>query len=157
MCCLKKVENFITRSTMALLPANDGMNQTIILDLFGNRFSHPHSKLKILDDACLVRACSYDGRIKAVRTALHYFNKTPLMICPQDSIFAMPTKSPHDYDCIWLFHHHIKAFFIEVSTPCVLFKNGYRLKVDCSIYSLHKQWERTANVTTYFSPSKGIV
>ncbi|WP_243297784.1 competence protein ComK [Bacillus litorisediminis] len=154
---MKKVENFITLSTMALLPAYDGMNQTIILDQHGNSNSNPQSKLKILDDACLVRACSYDGRIKAVRTALDYPNKTPLMICPQDSIYAFSTKSPQDYDCIWLFHHHIKAFFIEGNTPYVLFKNGYRLQVNCSIYSLHKQWERTANVITYFSSSKVIV
>ncbi len=145
VCCLEKAKNFITLSTMALVPAYDGKNQTIIFDQSGNQVSYPHSKLKILDDACLVRASSYDGRIKAVRKALHYFNKTPLMICPQDSIYALPTISPQDYNCIWLFHHHIQEFFKEENKTYVSFKNGDRLLVNNSIYSLHKQWERTAN------------
>jgi competence protein ComK len=141
----------ITQSTMALIPAYHEVYKTIILDQSGEKRYSTKSIREILEENCIANGASYDGRIQSVRKALGYDKKTPLMISQQDYIFACPTISPDHYDCIWLFYRHIETFSMLEGKPYVHFKDGNKLEVNCSLDTLKRQRDRTANTMFYFS------
>ena len=134
-----------------MYPAYHHIYQTIILDQSGEKMYSTQSVMEILEEACMVNRSSYSGRIKAVRHALHYHKKTPLMINPQEFIYAIPTMSPKHYDCIWLFCLHIDTFSSAEGKTYVHFKNGNTLEVNCSKRVLTTQRERAAATMNHFT------
>ncbi|MGM0843578.1 MAG: competence protein ComK [Bacillota bacterium] len=143
-------KDVITKSTIALLPAFHDFYQTELVLESGERILSPKSVKKLLDEACLVRGSSYDGRIKSVRSQLNYNRKTPLMICQHDDIYAFPIMSPSHFTCIWLFTHHIHNFTHENGKTSVIFKNEFELEVPCSIAILMRQREKTLTAMYHF-------
>ncbi|WP_162785335.1 competence protein ComK [Bacillus sp. P14.5] len=143
-------KDVITKSTIALLPAFHKTYRTELVLESGERIMSTKSVRQLLDEACLVRGSSYDGRIKSVRNQLNYNRKTPLMICQHDHIFAFPTVSPSHYTCIWLFTHHIHTFTHEKGKTAVIFKNGLELEVPCSVAILIRQREKTLAAMYHF-------
>ncbi|TYS78477.1 hypothetical protein FZC80_12030 [Rossellomorea aquimaris] len=150
LCFPVNKKDVVTKSTMALLPAFHEIYQTELVLESGERIMSPKSVKQLLDEACLVRGSSYDGRIKSVRSQLHYDKKTPLMICQHDSIFAFPIMSPSHYTCTWLFTHHIHQFTNENGKTTVIFKNGFELEVPCSMAILIRQREKTLTAMYHF-------
>jgi competence protein ComK len=148
---LNVVENLIKKSTMAILPAYHEIYRTIILDQSGEKVYSYKSTMEILEEACIAYGADYDGRIKAVRYALKYNRKTPLMICPLEIIYAFPTMSPDNFDCIWLFNRHIDSFSKDNGQSYVHFKNGEKIAVNCSLDVLTRQRQRTAVTMMHFS------
>ncbi|MFL8939025.1 competence protein ComK [Rossellomorea oryzaecorticis] len=141
----------ITSTTMAMYPAYHEVYQTILLDLSGKEIFSEKPMLRLIKEACMSNGASYDGKIKAVRHALRYHRKTPLMISKEQNIYAFPTMSPEHYDCIWLFHLHIKEFTSSGNTTLIHFKNGFSFEIKSSIDVLNKQRERSATLMNYFA------
>ncbi|MCA1061442.1 competence protein ComK [Rossellomorea aquimaris] len=148
---MKGLKEMVTRLTTAISPAYDGIHQTVVHDFGRTKTSSKKSAMDILDESCLTYRSTYDGRIKAVRHAFRYPRKTPLMICPQQYIYAIPTKAPTDYDCIWLFCQHIESTSTSEGKTYVHFTNGEKLAINCSESVIMKQRERAAVTMTHFS------
>ena len=148
---LKGLKELVTRRTLAISPAYDGIHQSIVHDFGGRKTARKKSAMEILDESCLAYRSTYDGRIKAVRHALDYPRKTPLMICPQQYIYAIPTKAPTDYDCIWLFCQHIESTSTTEGITYVHFTNGEKLEINCSENVITRQREHAAVTMTHFS------
>ena len=138
-------ENYrISESTMALKEALTPEYNVEIHDVDGIFYSTKTPR-ELLDEACMDRFNTYNGRIEAARKILFYPKKTPLVFGHHDHLSAFPTKSPDAYDCIWIFPKHIKTHVIKGKDLYVLFQNGQMLKLNCSLYTFQRQRERTAN------------
>ncbi|MEI2664705.1 competence protein ComK [Rossellomorea sp. LJF3] len=148
---MKDLKEMVTRRTVAICPAYDGVHQSVVYDFNRRKTYSEKSSMEILDDSCMAYRSTYDGRIKAVRHAFDYLRKTPLMICPQQYIYAIPTKAPTDYDCIWLFCQHIESTSTIEGKAYVHFTNGEQLEINCSENVITKQRERAAITMTHFS------
>lgn len=148
---MKKVVNLITKKTMAIAPAYDLEHESIIYEVDRTFFSKKRP-LEILDDACICRCSTYEGRIRAVRRKLGHYKKTPLMISPDEMLYAFPTKSPERYDCIWVFPRHVKDWReAGENALMVRFFNGLEITVNCSSYTFKRQKEKTADCLMHFS------
>lgn len=148
---LKRIEELVTRRTMAICPAYDGIHRSVMIDYSGRKIFSMKSVMEILDESCMAYRSTYDGRIKAVRHALKYLRKTPLMICPQHFIYAIPTMAPTDYDCIWLFCQHIESSTTSQGKTYIQFTNGEQIEVNCSEQVIAKQRERAAATMNHFA------
>ncbi|WP_179884870.1 competence protein ComK [Bacillus sp. AFS015802] len=148
---MKSLKELVTRGTLAIVPAYDGIHQCRVHDFGGMKTLSTKSTKEILDESCMAYRSTYDGRIKAVRHAFDYLRKTPLMICPQQYIYAIPTMAPTDYDCIWLFCQHIESTSTREGKTYVHFTNGEKLEINCSESVIKRQRERAAVTMTHFS------
>ncbi|MCA1065269.1 competence protein ComK [Rossellomorea sp. AcN35-11] len=141
----------VTGRTVAIGPAYDGIHRTVMYHYSGDKTFSKKSAMEILDESCMMYRSTYDGRIKAVRHATKYLRKTPLMICPQEFIYAIPTIAPTDYDCIWLFCRHIESSSTSEGKTYIRFKNGRQLQINCSEKVITKQRERAAATMNHFA------
>jgi competence protein ComK len=148
---VRKEKGLITSTTVALFPAYHHVYQTIIVDLSGKKIWSKKAAKEIINEACLDDGASYEGKIKAVRHALPYHRKTPLIINKDQHIYAFPTMSPNKYDCIWLFDLHILEISQTQDKTYITFINGSKLAVNCSIKVLNRQRERTAVTMNHFA------
>lgn len=148
---MRNRKRLITSTTVALFPAYHHSYQTIILDLAGRKIYSEKPALDIINEACLHDGASYEGKIQAVRHALPYLRKTPLIINKDQHIYAFPTMSPHKYECVWLFHLHIQSFSQNQNKTTITFTNGRRAEVNCSIKVLNRQRERAAATMNHFT------
>ncbi|MED4715968.1 competence protein ComK [Bacillus badius] len=150
---MKFVENYrITTDTMALMEEYHQDYNTIIYDKNGIYCTKQTVRL-LLNEACIERISTYEGRIKAIRQRFPYRKKTPLIICLQERLCAFPTTSPDNYGCIWILPHQIHTCFVRNGQLIVAFKNGMELPLSCSLYIFNRQRERTANCLSYFEHS----
>ena len=144
------VENYqITTSTMALTEEYHQNYNAIIHDRNGV-YGTKQTVRSLLNEACIERISTYDGRIQAVRQRFPYRKKTPLVICLHERICAFPTNSPDNYGCRWIFPQHIHMSAMKNGKPVALFKNGTQLPLTCSLHVFNRQRERTANCLNYF-------
>jgi competence protein ComK len=148
---VRKEKGLIKFTTVALFPAYHHVYKTIILDLSGKKVWSKKPAKEIINEACLNDGASYEGKIKAVRHALPYHRKTPLIINKDQHIYAFPTMSPDKYECIWLFHLHILEISQTQDKTYITFMNGCKLKVNCSNRVLNRQRERAAVTMNHFA------
>lgn len=134
--------------TMLLLPARHIDYQTIVLEIDRKLFIK-ETPLQLIKQACLDGGASYDGRRAAVMYQTHFARKVPIPISTSKKIYTFPTHAPNHFDCHWIFYHHIQYIqpHHDKSNPniqsMVLFKNGQKLLLEQSYYSLDKQMQRT--------------
>ncbi|RTZ53305.1 hypothetical protein EKO25_24005 [Bacillus sp. SAJ1] len=140
----------VTTDTVALTEIYHPELNTKIYDLNGIYYSKQTMK-EILKKSCDRYGASYQGRIETVRNIFSYWRRTPLMIYPELFLYAFPTKSPEDFTCRWIFPAHIQTHIIENNHLYVLFKNGMKVELNCSLNTYIKQRERTAHCLTHYS------
>ncbi|WP_180954183.1 competence protein ComK [Bacillus sp. M6-12] len=133
----------VSRSTMALEPAQHPLYQTKISDLKGTYYTRKSIRM-LLNEACLNGGAGYSGRLESARWLLKHYKKTPLLICPLQRIYAFPTHSPKSHECMWIFPRHLQSF--DDATHTATFKNGTKLIVNCSPHVFHKQKGRAADL-----------
>lgn len=142
----------VTNNTVALTEVYHPEFNTKIYDLTGIYYSKQTVK-EILEKSCKLYGSSYRGRIDAIRNALPYWGRTPLMLSPERMLYAFPTKSPDDFTCRWIFPAHIHTHIMENNHLYVLFKNGMKVELNCSLSTYLRQKEKTAHCLTHFSLS----
>jgi competence protein ComK len=153
---VRRGKGLITGATMAMYPVYHSVYQTILLDSNRGKIFSEKTIMELISEACMEDGASYDGKIQAVRHALPYLRKTPLIINKEQQIYAFPTMSPTKFDCIWLFHLHIKKFTSFQEYTIITFINGTTLKINCSIKVLMRQRERAAVTMSYFAASPNV-
>ncbi len=140
----------IGTTTMAIKSEYSTTHSSVIYDLNGRVESKKEVK-ELLEEACIQRGSTYDGRIKAAKALLSFKNKTPLMICPIECIYAFPTISPEKYQCTWIFLRHVKEYYSKGSKLFVEFKNDEVVEVSSSLHILTKQKQNTLELMFHFS------
>jgi len=140
--------------TMALIPARNIDYQTIVLEP-GNIFHVMQSPIKLIKDACKEGGATYEGRYKAVthKTGIH--KKVPIPISQLDQIYAFPTHSAKQFNCHWIFYHHLKSIKLGTYKKSIItFTDYQQLEIDVSAYILKQQTLRTAHCFLLFSKSQ---
>lgn len=146
----------ILEQTMVLLPAREIEYQTIAFDVHEQNFIKKPI-MKLIEEACVTYRSTYEGRRGAVIKRMNFKRKVPIPISIHRNIYAFPTHSPYDHECIWIFPKHIKAIS---SVPqdknanaksIVIFKNNMQLELPISEYELRKQISRTSEYASLFS------
>ncbi len=148
------LENYeINKDTVVLMPARHIDYETIVLER-NAKFYVKKTPLELIRAACLEGGSTYEGRREAVIALTGSQNKVPIPIEPLQHIYAFPTHSPKQFDCCWLFYHHVKSMKPHPkssSKTLVTFKNSRELTVPVSYYSLEKQMLRTSQCILRFS------
>jgi competence protein ComK len=137
---------------MAIMYHQDTRYQTLILEV-GGAYVTSTPPEKLIDEACLRHGSSYEGRRQAVIHVLQYWKRTPFAIAPLLGIYAFPTASSRDLDCVWLFLEHTLSALPDEANPqhsIVHFRNGTDLFVKASAAFLEKQYERTSACASKF-------
>lgn len=146
---LKGNDYGISLKTMGLEAMYHPEFNTRIYDVEGIFYTTQTIK-QLLEEACEKRFADYNGRINAVRKAFPYYQKTPLIICLNEMLYAIPTISPKDYNCKWIFPDHIKDYIKKSGRQYVVFKNGLRMMINCSEKTILHQQERARNCLVHF-------
>ncbi|WP_053073759.1 competence protein ComK [Bacillus sp. LL01] len=141
-------------TTMALLSHRHPQYQTQIKDMEGD-FMTDDTAREILHRGCLDDSCTYDGRRIATIHFTNYIQKTPILIDQAEGIIAIPTHSPDQETCCWLFLHHLSHVESVSSTRCiVVFNNHDRLALNVSAITIYEQVKKAAVVLTRFCSNK---
>jgi competence protein ComK len=139
-------------TTKALIPVNDPIHRTKVLDETGEYMSEKTCK-QLLEEACIQELSTFNGSIAAVRKMFPYKQLTPLVINRSKAVIAFPTMSPNDYHCTWIFASHVHTSqtlaSIDSSSTLIYFKDGTSIPVKLSYYSLEKKLARAAVVRNY--------
>ncbi|PYZ94910.1 competence protein [Salipaludibacillus keqinensis] len=137
----------ITKDTMALLPSYQDGSRTLVYETTKRIYVNQTSK-EIVNNGCLEGFSSYDGRRMAAiyQTGKNY--NVPIAINPYKNIFAFPTNSPSNYDCIWLFYHHIQDISSAKNNPkhsIVTMSDNAHILVPVSSFTLKKKMYLTSH------------
>jgi|SRR5690625_971243 len=127
--------------TQILIPARHIEYETIVWEK-ERKLYVKDNPLKIIQKACLNRWSTYEGRRNAVIHHLNYQRKVPIPIDTEESIVAIPTHSPSNFDCHWLILHNIMKIVGNKKQSTVLFVNGQTINLDISQYSARQQYSR---------------
>jgi competence protein ComK len=144
----------ITKTTLALLPMAHEKYQTKIIDEKGVFYSKK-KPLEIVDDSCYDGGAPYAGKRKAIRRYTGISQKVPAPIRTEADIYAIPTHSPEQFECIWFIaHHFVDAYEIHnPSRTIIVLTNDVRIEVTISLYTVFEQLKKTFFVAARFSPS----
>ncbi|MDX8047132.1 competence protein ComK [Gracilibacillus sp. S3-1-1] len=135
----------ITENTLAILPTDNAPNRTKIIEMEQDVY-HTSSPSQIIRENCLHYGASYEGRKQSINYHLHYHQKVPIAIFPKRDLYAFPTESPRNKNCIWLLFHGVNDIQVEGNDASgmatVQFINGRRLVLNVSVYTMRAQYER---------------
>nr|WP_275296792.1 competence protein ComK [Bacillus sp. REN10] len=141
----------MSTDTFSMAGLNHPEYNTIIHDANGVYCTRKTVKT-LLNEACIERACTYEGRIEAIRAVTSYMKKTPLIICLVEKIYAFPIVGPNNYDCVWLFPENIVGVEEEGNGRLtVQFIDGTSISVNCSLRTFHTQKKRAVDSMHQFS------
>ncbi|OIJ21712.1 competence protein [Anaerobacillus alkalidiazotrophicus] len=145
----------ITKNTMALLPIAHTDYHSIAIEPTC-QFYIRKTPLQLIKSACLEGGSTYEGRRAAVIHQTGAKHKVPIPINPLEQIYAFPSHSPSQFECSWIFHHHIRSLTPQVTPKkmnetVITFKNNQQLKLPVSYYTMEKQLQRTSYCMIRFS------
>jgi competence protein ComK len=93
------------------------------------------------------------SRKHEIRPRASQKSKVPIPISPRENIYAFPTHSPDNFECIWVFYHHVKSIKKDPNIPkqtIITFKNTFQLTLNVSYRSIEKQMQRTSQCIVGF-------
>jgi len=138
----------INRNTQAILPVRAIDYQALIREKMQEVYVK-QTPLAIIKANCLDGGASYQGRRSSAVHLLGSANKVPILIYDRAQIYAFPTQSPTNFDCIWLFAQHILKINKQLQpdnpslTSRITFRNSTTFDLKESSYLLQKQLNRT--------------
>lgn len=101
------------------------------------------SSLEIIDNSCKYFGSSYKGRSEGTKNIINYSYKLPIVVDEYRNIIFFPTSSPKYDNCNWLALNKIENVEKNNKNTIVNFKNGFKLSLDISYYSLENQLLRS--------------
>lgn len=131
----------INESTQAIIP--NGSLKSMIYEE-DCEYEVENSSNKIIKYNCNFYGSSYLGRCEGTKSLTGIKTKFPIIIEESRKIIFFPTTSIRTQQSMWLSLNHIKEIKIENSKTYVIFKNGKKLLVPLSYYSLKNQYCRAS-------------
>lgn len=131
----------INESTQAIIP--NGSLKSMIYEE-DCEYEVENASNKIIKYNCNYYGSSYLGRCEGTKSLTGIKTKFPIIIEESRKIIFFPTTSIRTQQSMWLSLNHIKEIKIENSKTYVIFKNGKKLLVPLSYYSLKNQYCRAS-------------
>ncbi|MFD2046606.1 competence protein ComK [Ornithinibacillus salinisoli] len=136
----------INEQTMALIPANYTDYQTIAMET-DKKLYIKKTPFQIIERGCLNNFSSFEGRRNSVNYLTGFKRKAPIPISVYRNIYAFPTHALKDWDCCWIFYHHVESVVkVKSNHSVILLKNGTQVSIDIPRLELLKQMERTSYI-----------
>ncbi|AXF56307.1 competence protein ComK [Salicibibacter kimchii] len=138
----------VSAKTMAILPGAQG---SVIYEREQTVVHCRERPLRIIRRSCLDGGASLEGRLEAVRHKTKLARKLPIPINVEENWFAFPTSGLRDHECCWVFYHHIDTVIASHGGFCnIYFHDQQMISVKKSLYTLHRQIQRTGWVMSLF-------
>ena len=134
---LKEYE--INEATQAIIPIDDKKSMIYeeeaeyVVDMPSN---------KIINFNCNYYGSSYDGRCKGTKSLTGIKTKYPIIIEESRQIIFFPTNSTRNQQSKWIALNNVKQLIKTSNKTIVEFKNGSKINMDISYYSLNNQFCR---------------
>lgn len=126
----------INRSTYAIIPTENSFSTVLAED---NNYTVEKLPTKIVDDSCKNFGSSLNGRQEGTKKLINISYKAPIIVCETSEIIFFPTSSPRFKDCMWISLNNIKNYYKEDNYTVLEFKNGKKLKLEVSFYTVENQ------------------
>lgn len=129
----------INSSTQAIIPIND--HQTKIYEE-ESEYIVEKSANKIINYNCNFYGSSYDGRCEGTKSLIGAKSKLPIIIEESRGIIFFPTTSVKRKQSAWISLNNVNSFHKNDKNSYVIFKDGRKLNLDISLFSLENQYCR---------------
>lgn len=129
----------INEATMFIKPT--GKNKALVCEE-ETEYRISKSSNKIIKENCSFYGSSYIGRCEGTKSLTGIKSKFPIIIEETRNIIFFPTSSTRTQDSIWLALNQIKDIQKDNKNSKILFKNGTKITVPISFYSLKNQYCR---------------
>lgn len=145
----RPVENLIDQSVLFVLSAFETEKKSKIVTKHSVYYSRD-SVLSLIDQACMLAASTYEGRIKANRHNLKHFKKNTLSI--RDGLSGYPTHSPNHPDCVWILNHDNRFESLGPNRPRIHYDRwAVQIDVNVSVNILKKQKMRMPEMLYFYT------
>jgi competence protein ComK len=115
----------------------------ILVDEHGNTVEDPMRPEQYLAQACLKKGSTMEGREQSFRYLTSSSQKAAVLVDESARQFYFPTLGRNAQKCEWISYFHVvKAFGKKDGTCEILFDNGLRLGVACSVRTVNLQLKR---------------
>jgi len=142
---MKMKQNYdINQETMMLAPAKMIEYSTKMIEETTTIYTEARA-IKLINQACIRRWTTYEGRRLAVMKHTNMRRKVPIPICPVENIIFFPTHAVDHFDNHWLSLRHImrvEPVKQDKYMANITFTNGHTINIPCSTYMIEKQMER---------------
>ena len=138
----------VNKETLAILPARAIDYRAIVLEK-QQTYHIRQTPLEIIKNACIeIGFSTLKGKQEAVKHHTDLKYKLPIPISIAQQIYAFPTQSILNYDCSWIFYHHIMHVGKLPSNnkptqTTITFKNKREMNINVSPYIIQQQMNRT--------------
>ncbi len=133
----------INENTMAVISINS--NETKVVEKDREYYINT-SGYNIMDESCQYFGSSYQGRVDGSRAILNAKYKLPIVVEDTNNLIFFPTESPELESCSWLSLKDVLDVVEENNETFILFKNGVRISVNVSKFSLDNQILRASRL-----------
>ncbi len=137
---MMKVSRLRIERALALEGVFDGKYRSKVTMIDGIYYSEM-PPVDLLNEICMHFGATKKGRVDAAKSLLGFSKKTPFIIVP-GKVAAVPLVSPDRDDCVWIFNHPFKTTEISKGKSLLTYRNGAKVEVPCSKYTLLKQENR---------------
>jgi competence protein ComK len=135
------MENYeINEATLAILPISEYASRVIERS---KEYIVDKNPFEIVAHSCEYFGSTYNGRFNGTKAILGFNYKSPIYIEEANDLLFFPTESPRTTTCCWIAYNNIVKIEEIKGSSKVLFKNGYELFLDISVYCLKNQYVRS--------------
>lgn len=135
----------INSSTQAIIPISDKQSMIYeeeceyVVDIPAN---------KIINYNCNFYGSSYLGRCEGTKSLIGIKSKIPIIIEESRNIIFFPTSSIRSKQSSWIALNNIDSYHKDDKNSYILFKDGRKLNLDISFFSLENQYYRSIMLKT---------
>lgn len=130
----------INSATQAIVPIND--NQSMIYEE-ESEYVVDIPANKIINYNCNFYGSSYIGRCEGTKSLIGIKSKIPIIIEESRNIIFFPTTSIRSKQSSWIALNNIDSYYKDEKNSYILFKDGRKLHLDISYFSLENQYYRS--------------
>lgn len=141
----------INKSTLAVVPIDE--NRSRVLEET-TEYIVNKSSFEIIEDSCKYFGSTYQGRYDGTKNLIGMSYKLPIIIEESRNIIFFPTSSPRTKECAWIALTHLDNYINDKNDSYISFKNGYKLKVNVSIFALENQILRASRLESVLRSRK---
>ena len=138
-----KHEYEINNSTLAVISIDDTTCKVLEEEA---EYTVNKSSYEIIDNSCKYFGSSYKGRYEGTKSLIGMNYKLPIIIEESRNIIFFPTSSPQLNECCWISLNKISDYVVENNNVYIFFKNGFKLKVNISFFTLENQILRASRL-----------
>ena len=126
----------INKNTVAVIGINDRKSRVVEYDYEKVINSNSY---EVMDHSCNYFGSSYDGRVEGSKNILKSCYKLPIIVEEELDLVFFPTEAINKKECTWLNLNSIRSIKDDRKGSIVYFKNGKKIKLSISKFSVYNQ------------------